>query len=544
MGPLLTLTNRPVTAMLLIAGSVTPGKATPSSIRVLRRADDLLERAAPLIAVALLVLFALWGWLASKATRLQFDELLELSAATASTAAGVVSSLASGVDYNPPLSHFLVRAFHGWFGDAEWALRLPAFLGFAVMLVSLYFFVAKQLGRTYGAIAMLFILCLPVRQYAIQVRPYGMVLGFSGLCVLLFDTALHRRTRLFALAGLALCTGALTATHYYGVLVVGVLCAAALVRSWEVRRFDWPLLISCTAAPLLVLILLHNVIAQQKHELAHYFARGNLLSFDHGYDDFAMDPLVYCVALVPGIVLLFLRARTGEPRMSVPPVPGIQPAVMALSLGLLVLPLAGAVITQLITHAYLARYFLPAALGLAICACCVLRSVAGALPGLALVAVLSLSMGFGKAILQETHHSPDALPSASVLQSAATPVLFDTPEAYLQVYHYLPSVRRNIWAIADPAASLHYRRYDTDDRIMLALAGQGKAQAVSLAAAARMWPAFRLVPRSADYVWALKCVMDSGARIAVRRPFGASNFIFEVNVPPESIPFIEACGQQ
>ena len=536
--------------MLLIAGSVTPGKATPSSIRALRRADDLLERAAPLIAFALLVSFALWGWLASKATRLQFDELLELSAATASTAAGVVSSLASGVDYNPPLSHFAVRAFHGWFGDAEWALRLPAFLGFAVMLVSLYFFVAKQLGRTYGAIAMLVILCLPVRQYAIQVRPYGMVLGFSGLCVLLFESALHpgkagkNRGRLFALAGLALCTGALTATHYYGVLVVGVLFAAALVSSWEVRRFDWPLLISCTASPLLALVLLHNVIAQQKHELAHYFARGNLLSFDHGYDDFAMDPLVYCVALVAGIVLLFLCARAGELRMSVQPVLGIQPAVMALSLGLLVLPLAGAVITQLVTHAYLPRYFLPATRGLAICACCVLRSVAAAVPGLALVAVLSLSMGFGKAILQETHHSPDALPPASVLQSAATPILFDTPEAYLQVYHYLPSVRRNIWAIADPPASLHYRRYDTDDRIMLALAGQGKAQAVSLAAAARMWPAFRLVPRSADPVWALNCVMDAGARIAVRQPFGASNFIFEVNVPPESIPAIEACGQQ
>jgi hypothetical protein len=250
------------------------------------------------------------------------------------------------------------------------------------------------------------------------------------------------------------------------------------------------------------------------------------------------------VALVLGIVLLFLCARVGELRMSGQPFRDIQPGTMALSLGLLALPLAGAAITQLVTHAYLTRYFLPASLGLAICACCVLRWVAGALPGLALVAVLSLSMGFGKGILQQTHHSPNALPAASVLQSAATPILFDTPEAYLQVYHYLPSVRRNIWVIADPAASLHYRQYDTDDHIMLALAEQGKAQAVSLAAAVRRWPAFRLVPRSADYVWALKCVMDAGAQIAVRQPFGASNFIFEVNVRPESIPAIEACGQQ
>jgi hypothetical protein len=535
---------RQVNSVLAIVNSITPRRAAPSPIRTLRNTEELADRAAPLIAIALVSLFALWAWIASGATRLQFDELLELSAATASTAAGVVSTLAAGVDYNPPLSHFLVRAFHGWFGDAEWALRFPAFLGFEVLLVSLYFFVGKQLGRMYGVIAMLVIVCLPVREYAIQVRPYGMVLGFSGLCVLLFGTALHQGRRLFSLAGLALCTGALTASHYYGVLVVGVLSAAALVRSWELRKTDWPLLVSCAAPPLLVLVLLRNVIAQQKHELAHYFARGNLLSFDHGYDDFAMDPLVYCVALVLGIVLLFLCARAGELRMSGQPFRDIQPGLMALSLGLLALPLAGAVITQVVTHAYLTRYFLPASLGLAICACCVLRSVAGAVPGLALVAVLSLSIGFGKAILQQTHHSPDALPAASVLQSEATPILFDTPEAYLQVYHYVPSVRRNIWVIADPVAALHYRKYDTDDHIMLALARQGKAQAVSLAAAVRMWPAFRLVPRSADYVWALKCVMDAGAQIAVRQPFGASNFIFEVNVRPESIPAIEACGQQ
>jgi hypothetical protein len=37
--------------------------------------------------------------------------------------------------------------------------------------------------------------------------------------------------------------------------------------------------------------------------------------------------------------------------------------------------------------------------------------------------------------------------------------------------------------------------------------------------------------------------MEAGAQIAVRQPFGASNFIFEVNVPPESIPLIEACGR-
>lgn len=518
-------------------------KTAASLHRVLRHADAFVERTAPVSAIGIILLFALWGWFASRANHLEFDELLELSVATATTSSGVVSTLAAGVDFNPPLSHFLVRASDSLFGDSDWALRLPAFLGLAALLVCIYRFVSGQLGRAYGLIAMLVILCMPVRDYAVEARPYGIVLGLSGLSLLLYRAATQRKRRGLALAGLALCTAALPASHYYAVLVVAVITAASLVRAWELRKPDWPLLISCTAPPITILILLRDVIAQQMHRLAHYFARGNLLSFDHGYDDLTMDPLVGCVALLLATVLIVLFPKALEATFSFKAIRDLRPDIVVLAVGLLSLPLVGAVITQFVTHAYLTRYFLPASIGCAVCLCYGLKFVSGAVPGIVLVSVLSLGLGFGKAILQQAHRSAEPMPLASALESGALPILFDNPEAYLQIYHYVPAVRRNIWVIADPAASLRYRQYDTDDRIMLALAGGGRVQAISLASAARMWPAFSLVPRSADYVWALKCVMDAGSQVAVRHSLGSSNFIFEVHVPPEKVAWIGACGR-
>jgi hypothetical protein len=216
---------------------------------------------------------------------------------------------------------------------------------------------------------------------------------------------------------------------------------------------------------------------------------------------------------------------------------------IALGAGLLLLPVIGAVATQFVTHAYVPRYFLPAAIGFAICFSYGIRLFSCVVPGLVVLLIVSLSLGFGKTILQEISRPAEILPSIGALTAEQTPLLFDTPGTYVQIYHYFPGLRDNLWVIADPAASLRYRQYDTDDRIMLALAKQGRAQAIGLSAAIRRWSSFRLVPRSADYVWVLKCLMDAGLQIKVRRAFGNSNFIFDVTVLPGSVAQIDACAQ-
>jgi hypothetical protein len=164
-------------------------------------------------------------------------------------------------------------------------------------------------------------------------------------------------------------------------------------------------------------------------------------------------------------------------------------------------------------------------------------------PGLVFLLTVALALGFGIAVTRQVLRPVETLPSLEALAAEQTPLLFDTPANYAQIYHYFPSLRSNMWVIADPAASLRYRQYDSDDKIMLALAGLGRAQAISLSDAVRRWPHFRLIPRSADYIWALKCVMDAGSQITVKHPFGNSNFIFNVSVVPEGVGQIDACAR-
>jgi len=502
-----------------------------------------VERFAPAMAVLLIVTFAAWAWFASRGTRLQFDELLELSASSAPTSGQVLSYLAAGVDFNPPLSHLLVRASMSLFGDTELAARLPAFVGVVLLLICLYSLLSRQFTRSYGVMAMLAILCLPVRDYAVQARPYGLVLGFSALALICYRNACQRGDRALALIGLAGCSAALVASHYYAALVIGVILAAELARTWELRRVDWPVLVCCAAPALAVLWSLRHAMSQQRQQIAHYFSRGNLLSFDHGFDVLAMDPVVYCVALVFVIIAIEFHWRGTQVQTPAAAAIGLPLRDITLGAGLLLLPVIGAVVSQFVTHAYVPRYFLPAAVGFAICLCYAVRVFSRVVAGLLLLLTVSFALGFGITLTRQVLRPVEGLPSLEALTAEQTPLLFDTPANYEQIYHYFPSLRNNMWVIVDPAASMRYRQYDSDDKIMLALAGLGKAQAISLSEAVRRWPQFRLIPRSADYIWALKCVMDSGSLITVKHPFGNSNFIFNVSVAPEGVGQIDACAQ-
>lgn len=530
--------------MSAIVDSSAPLRSGGNVAALLQRLETAAERFAPGLVPVLVLVFAIWAWFASRGIRLQFDELLEIAAASAPTHDQLLSSLAAGVDFNPPLSHFVIRYSMALLGSTETAARLPAFLGAAALLICLYVFISRELGGSCGVLAMLAILCSPVRAYAVQARPYGLVLGFSGLILVLYRHANATKgpKRIFAVLGIAICAAALTATHYYAVLVIGVLVCAELLRAFQTKRADWLLLLSCAAPPMVILWLLRDVIRQQQLQLTHYFSRGNLFSFDHGYDFLAMDPLVYCLALMLVAGALGLLAASGKQ-------PGgarvfMKPRLsdMVLGGGLLLLPVIGALATQFITHAYVPRYFLPSAIGFAMCLCYAVKWFSAVLPAMALLIITPFSLGFAKAVLQEASHPPEKLPASDILTAAPAPLLFDTPGTYLQMYHDYPSVRDRLWVIADPAASLRHRGYDTDDRIMLALARRGRAQATTLSAAVRRWPHFGLVPRSADSVWALKCVMDAGAPVTVGSAFGNSNFVFEVTVPPERIARIDACA--
>lgn len=216
---------------------------------------------------------------------------------------------------------------------------------------------------------------------------------------------------------------------------------------------------------------------------------------------------------------------------------------MILGLGLLLLPLEGAVLTQFVTHAYLPRYFLAAAIGFGIGVCYCVVLLDSMVPGATMGVIAALSLGFANIVAQEFSRPVERPYPSSELSALSSPVLFDAPVEYLRVLHYAPEMRSKLRVIADPAASLKSRAYDTDDRIMLALASKGRVDTITLSAAAHTWERFSLVPRPQEYGAALKCVVNAGAQVRLAGPWGDGNFAFDVVVTPESLRHVDECSR-
>lgn len=534
--------TRPLEENARLGGSVTDA-GDSVILRVLARMERGIERLGGPIAGALLVLFGVWAWFDSRELRLWLDELLELRVAAAPTIAQLLSMLQGGIDTNPPLSHLLTRASLAVFGNSDVAARLPAFLGFVTMLVCLYRYCSRWLSRSYGVLAVLAIMCSPVRDYAWNARPYGLLLGLCGLALIFHREAVERR-RTVGLLGLAVCTACLPATHWYGTLAIVPFFLVEALKAWERKKIDWALLLALAVPPLISLAALRPIWAPQRKMIAHYWGRGNLLSFNTGYTFLALDPMIYVLALLMITVALTLSSKHPAPVQE----SRIPSGEALLGAGFLLLPILGAVSTQFVTHAYTARYFLATAIGFALSLCYAVRRFSSFVPGLTVILTVAMGLGFSRELMRVLTHPAEQLTEGAALSSEQGPILFDNEGDYLQVYHYSPELRDRMWVIADPPASLKYRNYDTDDKDMVELAARGGAQAVTLRGAVQRWSQFTLVPRSRDYVWALQCVLESGAKVQVQKGFrssypnqGDSNFAFEVSVSPENLGSIMAC---
>jgi uncharacterized membrane protein len=139
----------------------------------------------------------------------------------------------------PLLSHSVMKAF----GATEFALRLPALLGFLLMQVCLFFFVRRLAGERAGVVAAAFPALTATLFYSAEGRPYGLMLGLYALALLSWQVATQEggnRRRGWALVGLAAAIALTINAHYFGILLLVPLCAAEGVRSLQRRQTDLP----------------------------------------------------------------------------------------------------------------------------------------------------------------------------------------------------------------------------------------------------------------------------------------------------------------
>lgn len=506
---------------------------SPAAVRTLFR--RFAPPAAPPRWAGLVEAVAVAGYLAALGVALGrlaaarmfwFDELFTLHLARFRSPAELWHHLAVGADNNPPLVYLLTAAAVAVFGEAEWAVRLPAVLGAVAAGLCLYLFVRRRRGAAEALLAMAAVgPTAPVWIYFLEARPYGLAVGFTALALLCWqraaeaaDTGGRRRGWL---AGFAAAAGLGMASHYYFVVPLAGLAVAELVRTVARRRLDRSVLAGFAAGGLMLAALYPLWGFGPKSYAPGFWAKVKLTraavedAFQGMYSKELTVPVA--LALVVGVVAGGRKnpaptpAARGEQLSLAPPLPlgegaggrgeispvrepqrltpnpsprrgeGDRPsypvweavALAALAAG----PALGVAVGAKLVGAYYYRYTLPAAVGLAgVLAYAVGRGGGGTKWGCVVAAAgfavtgaagqWTAAPGSFRAEAREVRATLDFLDA----HSAGGAVVMDSPFEFARAWHYGGGRRFTPAFLADPAAALKYTRADTVDRGVQALA--------------------------------------------------------------------------
>jgi len=338
---------------------------------------------------------------------MEIDEFLSYYTDRVPTLAQVVwVQLHYPISLDPPTYHLLSHFAMQLLGPTEMALRLPAFLGFLLCQVSLFFFVRRLAGPRSAAIALALPLLTYSFFYAIQGRPYGLLLGLYSASLACWQAAIRApagRSRVLALSGIGAALVLGVTSHYFGVLILIPVCAGELVRSLDRRQLDRGVLTAIAAGFVSIATVLpfqHALLAYR----AHYYNTAvdwhvlpqsyfSLFSFYRGWNHlqqhiFELSALVLSAVLVAAILLRLRRQAGRDPAHE-------WIALLALAL----LPVYAYLFGRFVTHTLEPRYVIATLFAFAASAAIVLQKALRNTPffyavaGLAFAAALVINLG-------------------------------------------------------------------------------------------------------------------------------------------------------
>ena len=223
-----------------------------------RRKRGFQVAGMPLWAIAFLLLTAAVSLIASHYRLIGGDDLLELWCDRVGSLRQLLHiQRTSPLAIDPFFYHIVTFVGIRLFGVRPFLLRLPSLAGFLAMQVCLFYFVRRIASERAAVFALAFPVITGGFGYTLQIRPYGVLLGLFGVAMLSWQIAVRRDDhRACALVALALSLAAAINTHYYGFLFLLPLCAGELVRVWQRRRLDIPMIAAMGAGMSGVLFLL------------------------------------------------------------------------------------------------------------------------------------------------------------------------------------------------------------------------------------------------------------------------------------------------
>ncbi len=216
------------------------GNARRSLQAAADQAEKWIEDHPGVALLAILIVYALAQLEYSLAAPLWHDELFTFYIAQAPSLHDLFRDIRH-VDLNPPLSYLLTRLSFHLFGVGTLQCRLPEIAGFALAVVSVFAFVRRRAGASFGLCAACMLFASRAGELVTQARPYGLMLGTTALALACWAASRSERAarrRWTALAGLLVALTALLLTHVFGLLAWAALVIAEIIGSLRNRRID------------------------------------------------------------------------------------------------------------------------------------------------------------------------------------------------------------------------------------------------------------------------------------------------------------------
>jgi len=439
------------------------------------------------------------------------------------------AALLTGGDQHPPGFYLLHHLFLRSFGENPWVLRLPAILGFLLMMLCVYQFVAKRTSVTYGLVAMLIPLATAAHEFAYEARGYSLLLGFIAVAVLGWQQAGEPRgcTAAAVVMAVGLTGGVLG--HYYAILLIPAIAAAEIVRS--VRRKTWNLTIwIAMCIPVIPLAAFLPLLKSSSSFAATFWGKPSLSGIQLYYENFlgsAITCLLFCFALAA--LYRVVCYRGGNPTPISSKILPVEEIALGIALG--AAPIVAYLFGKMVTGVFAWRYAVGGVLGLAIlfgffC----FRLFRGSTIAAELIAIV-IAASF--AITARTNMHTVAGQQASLRDliaclagtgNGSEPVIIaDSQTFYTLSYYSPPAMKERYVYLVDLRRSLKYLGHDTPDRSLSVLNRWFGLNVKSYEAYVNSHPEMTVwIPPNEKWIWLLSALIDDGKKLTVVGRLGTS----------------------
>jgi hypothetical protein len=386
------------------------------------------------------------------------------------------TALLTGGDQHPPTFYLLHHAILRSLGEASWVLRLPALLGFLLMMLCLFRFVARRTSVAYGLVAMLIPLVTFGQDFAYEARGYSLLLGFLALAAVCWQQCGDSRWQAAGSLGLAAALIGGVLSHYYSVLLIPAFALAEAVRSF--RRKRWiPSIWIALCTPVVPLIAFLPLLRSSSGFAATFWARPRLSEIPLYYEKTLGSGLT-CILLGLAVAGIYRAASVDPKQPNISAARSVPAEEIILAVILSAAPVIAYAFGKTMTGVFAWRYAIGGALGLAmlfgfVC----FRIFRGNVIAACLIALICLGSFFLIARAQMHRFADRQVALHNLIAwlakeaKGSEPLVIGDSEAFYELSYYSPSAMKSRYVyLADTNRAFQYLRHDTLDRSISLLA--------------------------------------------------------------------------